>query len=54
MPERDCDLLRDLLISERVETVVEVGQPDTKCLNRVSQLRPSFMQRDRRNSNPTL
>src|SRR6266508_2077068 len=23
--ERDCDLLRDLLISERVETVVEVG-----------------------------
>jgi predicted O-methyltransferase YrrM len=25
MPERDCDLLRDLLISERVETVVEVG-----------------------------
>jgi hypothetical protein len=34
--------------------VVEVGQPDTKCLNRVSQLRPSFMQRDRSNSNPTL
>ena len=25
MPERDCDLLRDLLISERAETVVEVG-----------------------------
>jgi predicted O-methyltransferase YrrM len=25
MPQRDCDLLRDLLISERVETVVEVG-----------------------------
>jgi predicted O-methyltransferase YrrM len=25
MPERDCDLLRDLLVSERVETVVEVG-----------------------------
>jgi hypothetical protein len=25
MPERDCDLLRDLLIVERVETVVEVG-----------------------------
>ncbi|MEU4216164.1 class I SAM-dependent methyltransferase [Actinoplanes sp. NPDC026623] len=25
LPERDCDLLRDLLISERVETVVEIG-----------------------------
>jgi predicted O-methyltransferase YrrM len=25
LPQRDCDLLRDLLISERVETVVEVG-----------------------------
>lgn len=25
VPERDCDLLRDLLIAERVETVVEVG-----------------------------
>ncbi len=25
MPERDCDLLRDLLISEGVRTVVEVG-----------------------------
>lgn len=25
LPERDCDLLRDLLISEGVETVVEVG-----------------------------
>lgn len=25
LPERDCDLLRDLLISERAETVVEVG-----------------------------
>ena len=25
LPERDCDLLRDLLISERVSTVVEVG-----------------------------
>jgi hypothetical protein len=25
MPERDCDLLRDLLISEDAETVVEVG-----------------------------
>lgn len=25
MPERDCDLLRDLLISEAAETVVEVG-----------------------------
>jgi predicted O-methyltransferase YrrM len=25
MPVRDCDLLRDLLISERVATVVEVG-----------------------------
>jgi predicted O-methyltransferase YrrM len=25
MPERDCDLLRDLMVSERVETVVEVG-----------------------------
>jgi len=25
MPERDCDLLRDLLISESAETVVEVG-----------------------------
>ncbi|HEY7174685.1 MAG TPA: class I SAM-dependent methyltransferase, partial [Micromonosporaceae bacterium] len=25
MPERDCDLLRDLLIAERVENVVEVG-----------------------------
>jgi predicted O-methyltransferase YrrM len=25
MPERDCDLLRDLLISEGAETVVEVG-----------------------------
>jgi predicted O-methyltransferase YrrM len=25
VPERDCDLLRDLLISERVETVVEIG-----------------------------
>jgi predicted O-methyltransferase YrrM len=25
LPEKDCDLLRDLLISERVETVVEIG-----------------------------
>ena len=25
LPERDCDLLRDLLIAEGVETVVEVG-----------------------------
>ncbi len=25
LPERDCDLLRDLLISERARTVVEVG-----------------------------
>jgi len=25
MPARDCDLLRDLLVGERVETVVEVG-----------------------------
>jgi predicted O-methyltransferase YrrM len=25
MPERDCDLLRDLLISEAVQTVVEIG-----------------------------
>jgi predicted O-methyltransferase YrrM len=25
MPERDCDLLRDLLIAEGVKTVVEVG-----------------------------
>jgi hypothetical protein len=25
LPERDCDLLRDLLIAERVQTVVEVG-----------------------------
>ncbi|MCW6010180.1 class I SAM-dependent methyltransferase [Micromonospora sp. CPCC 205371] len=25
MPERDCDLVRDLLIAEGVETVVEVG-----------------------------
>lgn len=25
VPERDCDLLRDLLISERVQTVVEIG-----------------------------
>lgn len=25
LPERDCDLLRDLLIAERAETVVEVG-----------------------------
>jgi cephalosporin hydroxylase len=25
MPERDCDLLRDLLIAEKVQTVVEVG-----------------------------
>ena len=25
LPERDCDLLRDLLISERVRTVVEIG-----------------------------
>jgi predicted O-methyltransferase YrrM len=25
LPERDCDLLRDLLISERVESVVEIG-----------------------------
>jgi predicted O-methyltransferase YrrM len=25
LPERDCDLLRDLLISERAQTVVEVG-----------------------------
>ncbi|MBQ1025147.1 class I SAM-dependent methyltransferase [Micromonospora sp. C95] len=25
LPERDCDLLRDLLISDRVEAVVEVG-----------------------------
>ena len=25
LPERDCDLLRDLLISEQVRTVVEVG-----------------------------
>lgn len=25
LPERDCDLLRDLLVAERVETVVEVG-----------------------------
>lgn len=25
VPDRDCDLLRDLLISERVERVVEVG-----------------------------
>jgi predicted O-methyltransferase YrrM len=25
LPRRDCDLLRDLLIAERVETVVEVG-----------------------------
>jgi predicted O-methyltransferase YrrM len=25
VPERDCDLLRDLLISERAETVVEIG-----------------------------
>jgi predicted O-methyltransferase YrrM len=25
LPERDCDLLRDLLISEKVQTVVEIG-----------------------------
>jgi hypothetical protein len=25
LPERDCDLLRDLLIAEGAETVVEVG-----------------------------
>jgi hypothetical protein len=25
LPERDCDLLRDLLIAERVQTIVEVG-----------------------------
>jgi predicted O-methyltransferase YrrM len=25
LPERDCDLLRDLLVAENVETVVEVG-----------------------------
>jgi predicted O-methyltransferase YrrM len=25
LPERDCDLLRDLLISEKVRTVVEIG-----------------------------
>jgi predicted O-methyltransferase YrrM len=25
LPERDCDLLRDLLIAERAQTVVEVG-----------------------------
>lgn len=25
MPEHDCDLLRDLLIAERAETVVEIG-----------------------------
>lgn len=25
MPERDCDLLRDLLVSERVRSVVEIG-----------------------------
>ena len=25
LPERDCDLLRDLLIAERVQTVVEIG-----------------------------
>jgi predicted O-methyltransferase YrrM len=25
MPDRDCDLLRDLLVAEGVETVVEVG-----------------------------
>jgi predicted O-methyltransferase YrrM len=25
LPERDCDLLRDLLIAERAETVIEVG-----------------------------
>lgn len=25
MPERDCDLVRDLLISEGIQTVVEVG-----------------------------
>ena len=25
LPERDCDVLRDLLISEGAETVVEVG-----------------------------
>jgi hypothetical protein len=25
VPERDCDALRDLLIAEGVETVVEVG-----------------------------
>ena len=25
VPERDCDLLRDLLITEGVETVVEIG-----------------------------
>jgi predicted O-methyltransferase YrrM len=25
LPERDCDLVRDLLITERAETVVEVG-----------------------------
>src|SRR4051812_28769283 len=25
LPERDCDLLRDLLISEKVETIVEIG-----------------------------
>jgi len=25
LPQRDCDLLRNLLIGERVQTVVEVG-----------------------------
>jgi hypothetical protein len=25
VPERDCDALRDLLIAEGVETIVEVG-----------------------------
>ena len=25
LPERDCDLLRDILISEKVQTVVEIG-----------------------------
>jgi cephalosporin hydroxylase len=25
LPERDCDLVRDLLIAEKVQTVVEIG-----------------------------
>src|SRR3989337_2885899 len=25
LPERDCDLLRDFLVAEKVETIIEIG-----------------------------